>query len=153
MSNPARMIARRENGGVEPDMVAKVVIDERTGTIVIGDNVRISRVAVSQGGLTVRVTETPQVVQPAPFGEGETAEVPRTALDVEEGEGSFAVLDGTTTLHDLVQGLNALGVRPRDVVAILQAIKAAGALHARSEERRVGKECVRTCRSWGSPFH
>src|SRR3546814_1290364 len=124
------MMGRVEIVGLEPDVCAKYVIDGRTGTIVFGDNVRISRVAVSQGGLTVRVTETPQVVQPAPFGEGETAEVPRTALDVEEGEGSFAVLDGTTTLHDLVQGLNALGVRPRDVVAILQAIKAAGALHA-----------------------
>src|SRR3546814_5604608 len=129
MSNPARMIARLENVGVEPDMVAKVVVDERTGTIVIGDNVRISRVAVSQGGLTVRVSETPQVAQPAPFGDGETVEVPRTALDVEEGAGGFAVLDGTTTLHDLLPGLNAMGARPRAVLAVLQAIKTAGSLH------------------------
>lgn len=130
MRNPARMIAQLENVPVEPDTVAKVVVDERTGTIVIGDNVRISRVAVSQGGLTVRVSEEPQVAQPNALADGDTVVVPRTTIEAEEGEGSFAVLDTTTTLHDLVEGLNALGVRPRDVVAVLQAIKAAGALHA-----------------------
>ncbi|HSK40416.1 MAG TPA: flagellar basal body P-ring protein FlgI, partial [Arenibaculum sp.] len=128
----ARFVGDLEQLPVMPDMTAKVVIDERSGTIVIGDDVRVSRVAITQGNLTVRVTETPQVSQPGPFSEGgETVVVPRTEIEVEEGDGrQFVMLDANVSLQQLVNGLNALGVGPRDVVAILQAIKAAGALHA-----------------------
>ena len=117
---------------VEPDEVAKVVIDERSGVIVMGDKVRISTVAIAQGNLTIRVTETPQVSQPSPFSNtGTTAVVPRTKIDVEEGAGKkLAVVPSGVTLHELVNGLNALGVGPRDMITILQAIKAAGALQA-----------------------
>ncbi len=120
---------------VEPDQLARVVIDENTGTIVIGDNVRVSRVAIAQGNLTIRVTETPQVSQPAPFSEGgQTVVVPRTDIQVDEDEDSkLSVLDGGVSLQELVNGLNALGIGPRDMISILQAIKAAGALQAEIE--------------------
>ncbi|WP_207477339.1 flagellar basal body P-ring protein FlgI [Arenibaculum pallidiluteum] len=128
----ARMIGEVEQLTVAPDTLARVVVDERTGTIVIGENVRISRVAITQGNLTVRVTETPQVSQPQPFASrGDTVVVPRTDIEVNEGEARpFVEFGGNVSLQQLVTGLNALGVAPRDVVAILQAIKAAGALHA-----------------------
>ena len=128
----ARLITDVEQLRVVPDQISRVVIDERTGTIVMGDNVRVSTVAISQGNLTVRITETPQVSQPAPFSEnGDTTVVPRTSIDVNQtGTGNIAVLNGGASLQDLVQGLNALGVSPRDMIAILQAIKAAGALQA-----------------------
>jgi flagellar P-ring protein precursor FlgI len=117
---------------IEPDQPARVVIDENTGVIVIGDDVRISTVAIAQGNLTIRVTETPQVSQPAPFSEtGETVVVPRTDIEVDEGEGrKLAVVSSGVSLQDLVNGLNALGVSPRDMISILQAIKAAGAMQA-----------------------
>ena len=117
---------------VEPDSPAKVVIDERTGIIVIGDEVRISTVAIAQGNLTIKVTETPQVSQPAPFSEtGTTQVVPRTDIQVDEGaDKRLAVVNGGVSLQELVNGLNALGIGPRDMISILQAIKAAGALQA-----------------------
>ncbi len=120
---------------VEPDQVARVLIDERTGIIVMGENVRISTVAVAQGNLTVRITETPQVSQPGPFAEaGETVIVDRTQIDVEEGEDrQFGVVDTGITLQELVESLNALGIGPRDMISILQTIKAAGALQAEIE--------------------
>jgi flagellar P-ring protein precursor FlgI len=128
----ARLITDVEQLQVVPDQVSRVVIDERTGTIVMGENVRISTVAISQGNLTVRITETPQVSQPAPFSEtGNTVVVPRTAIDVNEGDkGNVAILKSGASLQDLVQGLNALGVTSRDMISILQAIKATGALQA-----------------------
>jgi flagellar P-ring protein precursor FlgI len=131
----ARLITDVEQLRLIPDQVSRVVIDERTGTIVMGDNVRISTVAISQGNLTVRVTETPQVSQPEPFSQqGDTAVVPRTDVTVSEGgTGNIAIVGGGASLNDLVQGLNALGVTPRDMIAILQAIKAAGALQAEIE--------------------
>lgn len=131
--NLSRLIGELEQLSVNPDTVAKVVVDERSGTIVIGDDVKVSRVAITQGNLTVRITETPQVSQPGPFSEGgQTVVVPRTGIQVEEGGNGrqFVTLGGNVSLQQLVNGLNALGVGPRDVVAILQAIKAAGALHA-----------------------
>jgi flagellar P-ring protein precursor FlgI len=133
--NPARFLADIGELTVETDVAARVVIDERTGTIVMGDNVRISTVAISQGNLTVRITETPQVSQPEPFSdEGDTVVVPRTDVEVTEGgTGNIAIVGGGASLQDLVQGLNALGVGPRDMIAILQAIKAAGALQAEIE--------------------
>lgn len=117
---------------VEPDQIAKVVIDERSGVIVMGSDVRISTVAIAQANLTVRITETPQVSQPNPFAEqGTTVVVPRTDLDINNSpDAKLAVIETGVTLEELVTGLNRLGVPPRDVITILQAIKAAGALQA-----------------------
>ena len=114
---------------VDPDTPARVIIDERTGTIVIGKNVRISQVAVTHGNLTVRVTETPQVVQPNPFGGGRTTVAPRSAIDARQSTGNFAVVRGAD-LDTLVSGLNKMGLKPPGIIAILQAIKASGALQA-----------------------
>jgi flagellar P-ring protein precursor FlgI len=120
---------------VEPDQIAKVVIDEQAGVIVMGDNVRISTVAIAKGNLTIRITETPQVSQPQPFSNtGDTAIVPRTDIQVDEGaDRKLGVLDKGVTLQELVNGINALGIGPRDMITILQAIKAAGALQAEIE--------------------
>lgn len=116
---------------IQPDSPAVVVIDEASGTVVMGANVRISTVAIAQGNLTVRVTETPEVSQPAPFSRlGQTAVVPRTNIQVDEPKRKMAVVPGNVSLRDLVQSLNALGVSPRDLISILQAIKTAGALQA-----------------------
>lgn len=117
---------------VEPDQVARVVIDENSGTIVMGSDVRVSTVAIAQGNLTIKVNETPQVSQPNPFAEkGETVVVPRTDISVNANkDAKLAVLESSVTLQDLVTGLNKLGVGPRDIITILQAIKAAGALQA-----------------------
>ncbi len=132
----AALLTEIEQLRVRPDTPAKIVIDESAGIIVIGENVRIDRVAVAQGNLTVRVTETPEVVQPEPFSLGQTAEVPRTQVEVDDGaDRKLAVLDTGVTLDDLVDGLNALGVGPRDMISIIQAIKAAGALQAEIEVR------------------
>lgn len=120
---------------VDPDQMARVVIDERSGVIVMGENVRISTVAIAQGNLTIRITETPQVSQPAPFSNtGQTVVVPRTDIQVDDSSGKrLAVLPSSVTLQELVNGLNALGIGPRDMISILQAIKAAGALQAEIE--------------------
>ncbi len=117
---------------VRPDQPARVVIDERSGVIVMGSDVRISTVAIAQGTLTIRITETPQVSQPNPFSpQGQTVVVPRTELEVNAGEDvKLGILETGVTLQDLVTGLNRLGVAPRDTITILQAIKAAGALQA-----------------------
>jgi len=115
--------------------MARVVIDEKSGIIVIGANVRISEVAIAQGNLTIRVTETPQVSQPAPFSNtGTTTTVPRTDIQVDEnGDKRLAIVNDGVSLQELVDGLNALGVGPRDMISILQAIKASGALNAELE--------------------
>jgi flagellar P-ring protein precursor FlgI len=127
----AALLTEVEQLAVEPDQVARVLIDEQSGIIVMGDNVRISQVAVAQGNLTVRVTETPQVSQPNPLAEGDTVVVPRTNVQVDEGDSRhMVVLQEGVSLQELVAGLNALGVGPRDLISILQAIKAAGALQA-----------------------
>ncbi|MGN6515937.1 MAG: flagellar basal body P-ring protein FlgI [Rhizomicrobium sp.] len=117
---------------VDPDQEAKVVIDEQSGVIVMGADVRVSTVAIAQGNLTIRVTEQPVVSQPAPFSKtGQTVVVPRTNIQVDDGKGNkMAVLSEGVSLQKLVDGLNALGVGPRDIISILQAIKAAGALQA-----------------------
>lgn len=129
--NPARVIGRIENLQVVPEDRAKVVIDHKSGTIVVGERVRISRVAVSQGNLTLRVSEAPVVVQPNPFAAGETVTVPRTATEIRQEPGiGFAEVAGESTLSDLIGGLNALGVRPREMIDILKSIHSAGALHA-----------------------
>ncbi|OOY08212.1 flagellar biosynthesis protein FlgA [Thioclava sp. F36-7] len=125
------LLAMIENLPVTPDSVAKVVVDEKSGTIVIGSNVRIDQVAISQGGLTVKVKESYAVSQPKPISIGETVVVPETDVQVEERNTQFSVLQGgDVSLQDLVDGLNAIGVGARQTISILQAIKAAGALHA-----------------------
>ena len=127
----AHALGRVENILVEPERKARVVVDQRSGTIVMGDEVRISRVAVSQGNLTLRVEEMPLVSQPNPFANGETVVVPRTAADIQEEPGiGLAEVPGGTSLSEVIAGLNALGVAPRDMIDILKSIKAAGALHA-----------------------
>jgi len=125
----ARFYAELENLVVESDVPARVVVDERTGTIVIGQDVRISRVAISHGTLTVRITETPTIVQPEPFSRGVTAVEPNTAIDIAQPDAQVALLDGPD-LETLVSGLNRLGVKPAGIIAILQGIKSAGALQA-----------------------
>ena len=117
---------------IQPDQMARVVIDEQSGTIVMGEAVRISTVAVAQGSLTIRITEAEQVSQPGPFAEvGTTTTVDRTMVEVEEGEeNQFTVVESGVTLQELVNSINALGIGPRDLITILQTIKAAGALQA-----------------------
>ncbi|MDQ0304561.1 flagellar basal body P-ring protein FlgI [Ancylobacter polymorphus] len=125
----ARFLAMVGDLAVQTDAPARVVIDQRSGTVVIGRNVKISTVAVTQGNLTVRVTETPQVSQPAPFSYGETVVVPNTEVQVEQDGGYLSVVRGPD-LDTLVQGLNRMGMRPTDIISVLQAIKTAGALQA-----------------------
>ena len=129
MADLTRLMADIENLVIETDAPARVVINERTGTIVIGQDVRISPVAVSYGTLTVQVTEMPEVVQPAPFSRGVTAEEPRTDILVQQEGGNVAMLDGSS-LRSLVGGLNSIGVKPDGIISILQSIKTAGALQA-----------------------
>ncbi len=131
MASVAHALGRVENILVEPERKARVVVDQSSGTIIMGDDVRISRVAVSQGNLTLRIQEAPIAVQPNPFAEGETVVVPRTTAEIEEepGTGLAEVPDGAS-LSEVIAGLNALGVSPRDMIDILKGIKAAGALHA-----------------------
>ncbi len=116
---------------VEPDSPAVVVVDEASGTIVMGDNVRISTVAIAQGNLTIQVAESPEVSQPGALSGGKTVVVPRTSVQVDTGAGKrLGILQNGPNLRDLVSGLNSLGVGPRDMISILQTIKAAGALQA-----------------------
>lgn len=130
--NVVNLLTDVEQLRVEPDQMARVLIDEQSGTIVMGENVRISTVAIAQGSLTIRITETQQVSQPGPFAEvGDTTTVDRTDIQVDEGDDKrLTVFNDGVTLQDLVNGLNALGIGPRDMITILQAIKAAGALQA-----------------------
>ncbi|MEZ5823663.1 MAG: flagellar basal body P-ring protein FlgI [Geminicoccaceae bacterium] len=129
--NAARLLTDIEQLRVEPDQPARIVIDESAGIIVMGENVRISKVAVAQGNLTVRVTEQPQVVQPDPFSAGQTAIEPNTQVAVDENsDAKLVVLEEGVTIETLVDGLNALGIGPRDMIGIIQAIRAAGALQA-----------------------
>jgi flagellar P-ring protein precursor FlgI len=126
------MLTDIEQLKVDPDQPAKVVIDENSGVIVMGADVRVSTVAIAQGNLTIRVQETPQVSQPSPFSNtGTTTTVPRTQIQIDDSKGNkMTVLHAGVSLQSVVDGLNALGVGPRDVISILQAIKAAGALQA-----------------------
>jgi len=131
MRSPAHALGRIENILVEPERRARVVVDQSSGTIVMGEDVRISRVAVSQGNLTLRIEEAPLVAQPNPFSEGDTVVVPRTNVEIidEPGIGLADIPEGTS-LSEVIAGLNALGVAPRDMIDILKSIKASGALHA-----------------------
>lgn len=127
----AHAIGRIENLEISPEIRARVVIDQASGTVVLGENVRISRVAVSQGNLTLRVEETPIAVQPNPFAVGETIVLPRTRAGIEDDGGiALAEIPATASLSDVIEGLNALGVSPRDMIDILKTLKMSGALHA-----------------------
>ncbi len=127
--NKARFIAEIGEFDVEPDMPARVVMDARSGAVVISQDVQISTVAVTYGNITVRVTETPQVSQPAPFSQGRTVVVPNTQVNVDQQDGPIGIVHGAN-LRTLVGGLNQIGLKPGGIIAILQAIKAAGALQA-----------------------
>jgi flagellar P-ring protein FlgI len=118
---------------IQTDLPAKIVIDENSGIIVMGQDVRVSTVAVAQSNLTVTIAENPTVVQPAPLSQGQTAVQPSTTLNVNTVDSNLAVIQDSVTLQQLVDGLNALGIAPRDLIAILQAIKASGALQAEIE--------------------
>lgn len=133
--NVVNLITDIEQLRIEPDQLARVIIDEQSGIIVMGENVSISTVAIAQGNLTIRITESEQVSQPGPFAEvGDTTTVDRTEIEVDEGEDKqLTVLSGGITLQELVNGLNALGIGPRDMITILQAVKTAGALQAEIE--------------------
>jgi len=133
--NIVDLITDIEQLPVQPDQIARVVVDERSGVIVMGAEAKISTVAVAMANLTVKITETPQVSQPNPFAEqGQTVVVPRTDIEVNASpDAKLALVDTGVTLQDLVTGLNRLGVEPRDMITILQAIKAAGALQAEIE--------------------
>lgn len=133
--NVVNLLTDIEQLPIEPDQPARVLVDEQSGIIVMGENVRVSTVAIAQGNLTIRITETPQVSQPNPFADGTTVVVPRTDIQVDEGGGTrqLGIVGAGVTLQELVDGLNALGIGPRDLIAILQAIKAAGALQAEIE--------------------
>jgi flagellar P-ring protein precursor FlgI len=125
------LLSRIEGISVNADTRAKVVIDETAGVVVIGDDVRVSTVAIAQGNLTISVGETPQVSQPSPFSRsGDTVVVPRTTVGADDEPANLKIVEESVRLRDLVDGLNTLGVSPRDLIAILQAIKAAGALQA-----------------------
>lgn len=124
------LVGRIEGLEVEVDSPARIVIDESSGIVVMGENVKVSTVAIAQGNLTIDIQEDPWVSQPAPFSRGETVVAPSTAIEVEEEEGGLVVVPGGVPLRQLVNGLNALGVTPRDMISILQALKAAGAIQA-----------------------
>jgi len=127
----AQLLSRIENLEVQVDQLARIVIDESSGTIVMGQNIRISPVAIAQGALTITVSENSVVSQPNPLSTGETVVLPATQITVDDGQGKkLAILDQGDSLRSLVRGLNALGVSPRDLISILAAIKSAGALQA-----------------------
>jgi flagellar P-ring protein precursor FlgI len=128
--NVVALITEIEQLQIEPDTPAKIIIDERSGIIVMGRDVRVSTIAIAQGNLTVSISEAPQVSQPAPLSRGRTRVVPRTRLGVQEDGHKLALVRESVSLQQLVDGLNALGIGPRDMIAILQAIKAAGAIQA-----------------------
>ncbi len=131
--NVVSFLSRIEGIEVTTDARSKVVLDERTGTVVMGEGVRIKTVAISHGNLSIQIRETPQVSQPAPFGQGQTVVTPGTEVKAKEEKARLMVIQPGPTIGELVRALNAVGVTPRDLIAILQSIKAAGALEAELE--------------------
>ena len=128
--NVVAFLTEIEQLQVEPDLAAKIIIDERSGIIVMGRDVRVATVAVAQGNLTVSISESPQVSQPNPLSRGRTVVTPRTSVGVSEDGKKLAMVKDGVSLQQLVDGLNGLGIGPRDLIGILQAIKAAGAIEA-----------------------
>ena len=130
-ANPVKFVSIIENLEIKPDAQAKIVVDEKTGTVVIGENVRISTVAISHGNITIQIKEDQRVSQPLPFSQGgRTVVSPDTKMKVEEDKARFFVVEGGITIRELVYALNAIGVSTRDMIVILQTIKASGALYA-----------------------
>jgi len=129
----AKFLADIEKLNVEPDTAARIIVNEKTGTVVIGENVRISTVAVSHGNLSISIKESPNVSQPMPFSEGETVVTPNTSIEIQEEKNQLILVPGGSTIGELVRALNAIGVTPRDLISIFQSIKAAGALQAELE--------------------
>jgi len=132
-SNVAGFLARLETLTVAPDIVAKIIVNEKTGTVVIGENVRVSTVAISHGSLSITVRESAEVSQPNAFGRGETVVTPKTETEIKEEASKLMVIESGSTIRELVRALNAIGVTPRDLISIFQSIKAAGALQAELE--------------------
>ncbi|MDR1885558.1 MAG: flagellar basal body P-ring protein FlgI [Synergistaceae bacterium] len=128
-NSPSAFIASMESLQVRPDAAARVVVNERTGTIVMGGNVTIGNVAVAHGSLTVRVTERPEVSQPGALSGGTTAVAPRSDVYAQENSPQLVELPTTSTVEDLTEAMNAVGASPRDLIAVLQAMDQAGALH------------------------
>lgn len=126
-------VASIENLGVTPDVVSKVVVNERTGTVVIGENVRISTVAIAHGNLSIQIKENPNVSQPMPFSQGQTVVTPNTSMAVKEEKAPIYLMQSGTSIGEIVRALNALGVTPRDLISIFQALQTAGALQAQLE--------------------
>ena len=133
LGNISALVTQIESLTVTPDLVSKVVLNERTGTIVMGENVRISTVAISHGNLSIEIKETPNVSQPLPFSAGETVVVPETEIAIKEERSPLFLVESGVNIGEVVRGLNAIGVSPRDLIAILQALKVAGALQAELE--------------------
>jgi flagellar P-ring protein precursor FlgI len=131
--NRVEFIAALENMDVTPDTVAKVILDERTGTVVIGENVRIATVAIAHGNLSIEIKESQNVSQPPPLSQGRTVVTPDSEVQVREDRGQLLLVPQAITIRDLVRALNSIGVTPRDLITIFQAIKAAGALQAKLE--------------------
>ncbi|MEN6617405.1 MAG: flagellar basal body P-ring protein FlgI [Syntrophorhabdus sp.] len=132
-SDPVKFLSIVENLDVKTDMQAKIVVDEKTGTVVIGENVRVSTVVISHGNISVQVKEDARVSQPMPFSQGQTVVTPDTQVKVREDRGKFYILESGVSIRELVNALNATGISTRDVITILQTIKASGALHAELE--------------------
>ncbi len=133
INNVAGFIANIESLEVIPDTVAKIVVNEKTGTVIIGENVKISSVAISHGNLSISIRESQEVSQPEPLSEGETVITPETNVTIEEEKSNVIVVPESTTIGSLVRALNAIGVSPRDLISIFQSIKASGALQAELE--------------------
>jgi len=129
-NNPVQFLSVVENLDIKTDMQAKIVVDEKTGTVVIGENVRVSTVVISHGNISVQIKEDARVSQPMPFGQGQTVVTPDTQIKVREDRGKFYLLEAGISIRELVNALNATGISTRDVITILQTIKASGALHA-----------------------
>ena len=131
--NIVGLVTLIEGLGVTPDIASKVVINERTGTVIMGENVRISTIAIAHGNLSVQIRETQDVSQPLPFSEGQTQVTPESDVTVQEGKNPIFLVKSGVSIGELVRALNALGVSPRDLISIFQALKAAGALQAKLE--------------------
>jgi flagellar P-ring protein FlgI len=129
----AGFLARLETLNVAPDSVARIVVNEKTGTVVVGENVRISTVAISHGNLSISVKESTDVSQPNAFAKGQTVATPKTDVEIKEENNKLMVIESGSTIRELVKALNAIGVTPRDLISIFQSIKAAGALQAELE--------------------
>ena len=133
LGNVVAFVSMIENLEVTPDVESKVVINERTGTVIMGETVRISTVAIAHGNLSIQISESANVSQPLPFSDGRTVAIPQTDVAVQEGRSPIYLMNQGVSIGDVVRALNALGVSPRDLIAIFQALKAAGALQAKLE--------------------